>query len=133
MTSSGEAEKRLRLSLLDDRLAVCRLAPDAALPSWLAWRGDLVSVTRTGKELSVVCPQGAVPSDVAAERDWRAFEVEGPLDFALTGVLAGLATPLAEAGIGIFVLSTYDTDYLLVRAADLQRAQAVLSRRCDLT
>ena len=74
-----------------------------------------------------------MPSEVAAERDWRAFEVEGPLDFALTGVLAGLATPLAEAGIGIFVLSTYDTDYLLVRAADLQQAQAVLSRRCDLT
>jgi len=132
MTPSGESDRRLRLRLLGDRLAVCRLAPDVALPSWLAWRGDLVSVTRTGQELSIVCPEGIVPAGITAERDWRAFEVEGPLDFALTGILAGLAAPLAEEGISIFAISTYDTDYILVRAADLQQAQAVLSRSCDL-
>lgn len=93
------------------------------------WRGPLASVTRTGAELSVVCAQEAVPESVQAERGWRAMAVAGPLDFALTGVLASLAEPLAEAGVPIFVVSTFDTDWLLVKDDRLDDALAALRAR----
>lgn len=131
--TEANAARRLRLRLLSDQLAICRLPPDAELPPWLVWKGGLVSVTRSSQELSIVCAETVAPSDVTAQRGWRAFEVAGPLDFALIGILAGLAVPLSEAGISIFALSTYDTDYVLVRATDLQKAQTVLSRTCDVT
>lgn len=115
----------LSLALLPEQLAICRLAPDAPLPSWAA-NGSFVSITRTAAELSIVCGQQRVPETVQAERDWCCLAVAGPLDFALTGVLVALALPLAQSGISIFALSTYDTDYLLVRAHDLDRALAAL-------
>jgi hypothetical protein len=114
--------------LLPGLLAVCRLDPAEPLPAWaLPGASALVSITRTAGELSVVCAQEAVPDGVRSERDWRCLMVEGPLDFSLTGVLAALLTPLAEAGVSIFALSTFDTDYLLVRAAQLDTAIAALS------
>ena len=115
----------LTLRVLPGRLAVCRLPPDAALPAW-AQAGALVAVTRTAGELSVVCGEDAVPAGVQSERGWRALAVVGPLDFALTGILAALAGPLAEAGIAIFALSTYDTDHVLVKERTLDQAVAVL-------
>ncbi|WP_026870738.1 ACT domain-containing protein [Inquilinus limosus] len=126
------AETRLTLSLLPEMLAVARLPAGALLPGWVDWSDPFVTVSRTRDELSVVCPEARVPGDVRAERGWRGFKVEGPLDFALTGILARLAAPLAEAGISIFAVSTYDTDYLLVRAADLEAATAVLRRQNEL-
>lgn len=126
------AETRLTLSLLPETLAVARLPAGALLPGWVDWSDPFVTVSRTRDELSVVCPEARVPGDVRAERGWRGFKVEGPLDFALTGILARLAAPLAEAGISIFAVSTYDTDYLLVRAADLEAATAVLRRQNEL-
>ena len=117
---------RLTLVVLADQFAICRLAPDAAVPAW-AWHGAFVSVTRTAEELSIVCDEAAVPEAVApVERGWRALRVAGALDFALVGILARLSAPLAEAGISIFAISTFDTDYLLVRAADLAAAIEVL-------
>lgn len=115
----------LTLSLLPETLAVCRLAPDAGVPAW-AWTGEPASVTRTRDELSIVCRMDAVPRGVRAEGGWRCLKVEGPLDFALTGILASLAAPLAAAGIALFAVSTYDTDYLLVKAENLDRAAGVL-------
>lgn len=89
--------------------------------------GYLVSVTRTDAELSIVCAESAVPATVeCAERGWRALRVAGPLDFNAIGVMARLTAPLAEAGISILALATFDTDYLLVRAPDLSRALAAL-------
>ena len=85
-------------------------------------QGEFFSVTRTPAELSAVCDVAALPSGVKAEGPWLMFAVRGPLDFSLTGVLAGLATPLATAGISIFAVSTYDTDYVLVRSDDLEHA-----------
>ena len=123
----------LRLTILPESLAICRLNPDEALPDWLFWRADFVSVSRTAEELSIVCSAGDVPAEVTAERDWRAFKVEGPLDFALTGVLARLAAPLAEAGISLFAVSTYDTDYLLVREAALGQAARVLAAVAEIS
>ena len=122
--SSGSGQ--YSLSVLADRLAVCRLSPRADIPDW-ARPAELLSITRTQSELSIVCSQRFLPFDVQAERDWRAFEVKGPLDFSLVGVLAGLATTLAQAGISIFALSTYDTDYLLVKDADFERAALALT------
>ncbi len=116
----------LTLTILPQALVVCRLAPDAPLPDWLA-TGAFWSATRTQEELSLVIEERLVPPGGTAEYGWRCLKVQGPLDFSLTGVLAGLALPLAEAGISIFVVSTYDTDYLLVRKEQLERAIALLA------
>jgi hypothetical protein len=121
------AEIALTLTVLPGTYAVCRLAPEDSLPGW-ATSGGFFSITRTSDELSVVCEQGGVPEGVTCEGDWRCLQVRGPLDFGLTGILASLAAPLAEAGISIFAISTYDTDYVMVKAADLERATAELSR-----
>ncbi len=119
--------RRLTLQLLPGRLAVCRLDADAMLPNW-ASSGSFLSLTRSNAELSIVCPQEQVPDGVRAEPGWRCLRVEGPLDFSLTGVLASLADPLAAAGVGIFVVSTYDTDYLMVQERDLARGIDALER-----
>ena len=109
------------LTLLEERLAVSRLEPDAPVPGWA--RGEFVSITRTPEELSVVCAEAALPADAPqAELGWRALQVAGPLDFELTGILSSISQPLADAECSLFALSTYDTDYVLVREADLERA-----------
>jgi hypothetical protein len=115
----------LRLTLLPDELAVCRLAAADPLPRWLPAAGFL-SITRTAEELSIVCASGAVPDGTRAEAPWRALAVAGPLDFGLVGVLAALTVPLADAGVPIFALSTFDTDYVLVKAGRLAEAAGAL-------
>ncbi|MBP7691278.1 MAG: ACT domain-containing protein [Anaerolineales bacterium] len=111
----------LDLSVLPGRWAVCRLPAEAPVPDW-ALAGAWFSVTRTADELSIVCAEEAAPAVVAAERGWRAVKVAGPLDFSLVGILAALTGPLALAGVSVFAVSTYDTDYLLVKAAQLSAA-----------
>lgn len=115
----------LSLKVLPEILAVCRLPADADVPPW-AVAGRFFSITRTADEMSVVCPEPSIPETVESATGWRALKVEGPLDFSLTGVLSSLAGPLAEAGIPIFTLSTYETDYLLVKGERLEAAVAVL-------
>lgn len=115
----------LTLTLLPETLAVCRLAPDAPLPDW-AVAGPFFAVTRTRDELSVVCRQEQIPDGVTCQPGWRCLQVAGPLNFSLTGVLASLALPLAQAGVSIFALSTYDTDYLLMSETALDAALAAL-------
>ncbi len=115
------------LRLLEGTLAICRLQPTEEPPAW-AWQGGFVSVTRTSAELSVVCPEASVPEGVHREGGWRCLAVEGPLDFAEVGVLAALVGPLAEAGVSVFAVSTYDTDYLAVREAQVGWAIEVLRR-----
>lgn len=118
----------LQLDLHEGELAVCRLGPDDHLPAWAAAPGHpLHALTRTAEELSVVTSATAVPDEVTAERGWRALAVRGPLDFALTGVLARLAQPLADAGVPIFAISTHDTDWLLVPAGHLDAAIRALA------
>jgi hypothetical protein len=120
-------EPTLLLTVLDAPLAVCRLAPHAPLPEW-ASRGEFVSVTRTADELSLICPEASVPPDALHSGGWRALKVQGPLEFLLTGVFAALAAPLAAAGIPIFAIATYDTDYVLVQHDRLAEAIAVLTQ-----
>lgn len=117
----------MELDVHPTRLAVCGFAASLPVPRWVPEEADpLVSVTRTRDELSIVAPEEVVPEDVTAERGWRALSVRGPLEFSMTGVLASLSGPLADAGIPIFVVSTYDTDWLLVKGGDLDRAVDVL-------
>ena len=117
--------KNLSLIILPRRFAICRLSPDEPIPTFLT-RSPFWSITRTGDELSVVLSEEIVPADWEAETGWRCLKVIGPLDFDLTGSLASLATPLYEAGVSIFVISTYDTDYLLVREENLEKATQIL-------
>jgi len=119
--------RTLTLELVAGRYAVCRLSASEAVPAW-ATGGPFVSVTRTDAELSVVCAQEAVPTAVLAEPGWRCLRVAGPLGFGMTGILASLSGPLASSGVSIFVVSTYDTDYLMVQERDLDRATAALTR-----
>lgn len=116
---------KLTLDLLADELAVCRLPVDGSVPNW-AWAGELTSITCSDDELSVVCAADAVPAEVVRSAGWRALRVRGTLDFELVGVLAGLSAALADAGVSIFALSTYDTDYVLVREGQLDTAVAAL-------
>ncbi len=83
-------------------------------------------MTRTADELSLVCAESAVPDGIQCEPGWRIFKIEGSLDFALTGVLVAVAQPLAEAGVSIFTISTYETDYVIVKAPDVERAVRAL-------
>jgi len=106
---------QLNLILLKDRLAICRLMAGETVPEWASTGGGFYSVTRTADELSIVCDENAVPPGVKCERAWRIFKIEGPFDFAATGILVSAAAPLAEAGVPIFAISTFDTDYVLVK------------------
>ncbi len=118
------ADHSLRLSLLPGRYSVWRLCPAAPLP---AFSGEgLFSVTRTPDEVSVVSREECCPAGVPCERGWRCLAVTGPLAFELTGVLESLAAPLAAAGVAVFALSTYQTDYLLVKEPQLAQAIAAL-------
>jgi hypothetical protein len=118
----------MRLRVLPGRFAVCRLAASDALPPWFSLAdGPVAAVVRRGdEELSLVCPSDTPPADAVAERDWVALEIAGPMAFTLTGVLASVAAPLAEADVPIFALATYDTDVVLVPGARSADALAAL-------
>ena len=110
-------------TLIPGRYAIVRLPADAAIPAWA--HGAFRSVTRTSDELSIVCDEGGVP-DVVADRGWRCLKLAGPFPLDQTGVAAAFTRVLADAGIALFVVSTYDTDYVLVRDAALDHATAAL-------
>lgn len=113
------------LHTLSAMYGVARLSPEAELPAW-AREGELWAAVRTRDELSIVCEERFIPPEVRAERGWAALKVEGPLDFSLLGVLASLSAVLADAGVSIFTLSTYDTDYIFFRESAMERALAAL-------
>ena len=115
----------MNLTVLPDEFSVWRLDPGVPLPELGA--RSFLSMTRTEDELSIVTSTSDVFPGAEVETGWRCIRVEGPLAFEMTGVLASLSRPLADAGVPIFVISTYDTDYLLVKAKDLDRARSTLS------
>ena len=121
---TNQMPQRLKLETLADTFAVCRLTAADPIPAWAG--GEVVSITRTAEELSIVCSQDRVPQQVVREGDWRCLRVVGPLDFSLVGVLATLSGTLAAAHISLFAISTFQTDYLLVRQVDLAAAVASL-------
>ena len=118
-------QNKLTLSILEERFGVCKLETGSEIPAWV-YGSSFFSITRTPEELSVVCQESSIPLNIPAgtqvERGWNCLKVEGPLDFGLTGILAGISRTLADKGISIFAVSTYDTDYILVREKDLECA-----------
>lgn len=121
--------KRLAIDVQPGEYVLARLAPDAAVPADLLapGRGGLVSVSRTAGELSVICPAADAPAGAKVEAGWRLLTVRGPLAFTLTGIIAALANELASAGVALVTLSTFDTDHVLVKDRDLDRAVAALT------
>ncbi len=117
----------LDLVLLPDDYAVCRLEVGTALPAGLDLIAGVVSVTWTPTEISIICPAAYAPPDGMINTPWRCFRVNGPINLALTGILASLVNPLAEARVNIFAFSTHDTDYVLVPAVRLNEALAALA------
>jgi hypothetical protein len=115
----------MNLTLLPERFAIAKLPPTEPLPAW-ATQGDFFSITRTRDEFSIVTLEEHLPATVAANKGWRAFQVQGPINFSEVGILNSLTAPLAEAGISIFAISTHDTDYLLMRDEMIMQAVAVL-------
>lgn len=120
-------DKILTLKLLKGRYGICRLDNDDFIPEW-AKEGDFLSITKTPEELSIVCSQSSIPGNIKSERDWRILKVEGPLDFSLVGILAPISTILAQSGISIFAISTFDTDYILMKDSNVDKAIESLSK-----
>jgi hypothetical protein len=120
--------QQLTLLVVGGSFAVCRLGGEVGVPSW-ATAGPFFSITRTAEELSIACHQDAVPEGIQCERGWRCVLVAGAIPFAVIGVLAALTAPLAEAGVRVFALATFDTDYLLMKEADFEAAQEALRRQ----
>ena len=118
---------KLHLSVLPGQFCVVRQDKDAALPAWFSLNSPLACACRTADELSLLSPQQNVPAEVPGERNLRAFKVAGPLDFDQTGILAAITTPLAEAKIPIFLISTFETDYVLVPTSRFEAAARALS------
>jgi hypothetical protein len=116
----------LRFRQLPGSLTICRLPPDAAIPEF-ALKASLFSVTRTTDELSIVCPTGPAPENAKCEGPWTCFRLEGPFPFSLTGVLASFLDPLAEHGVPIFAIATFDTDYVLVKEEHTSTALKTLT------
>jgi len=112
------ASKIITMKLLEEKYGVCRLDGTESIPEW-PQNSNFFSITRTEDELSIVCSQDSIPDDIKCEKDWRMLKVQGPLDFSLIGILASISRVLAQKGISIFAVSTYDTDYILVKNKDI--------------
>ncbi|MDI6603480.1 MAG: ACT domain-containing protein [Patescibacteria group bacterium] len=124
--------QKLILSILPQKLGICHFAANSPIPDW-GIRGEFFSITKTDQELSIVYPQEKIPAGILFEKDWRAFKVEGIVDgIYAVGIIASLSKPLAEAGISIFNISTYETNYLLVEEKNLAKAKKVLSKFCNI-
>ena len=127
------SEIDITMEWLPGRYAVCRFDPSASTPGWALAGGGFVSITHSERELSIVAAESIVPAEVKAERGWAAMRVVGKLDFSIVGLLAKLTGALAEAGISCFAISTYDTDYILVKQQDADDAAEALGKVAQVT
>lgn|SRR5699024_493789 len=121
----------MNLKVLEETFTVLKISPTEAIPSW-ATNADIFSIMRTNEELSIVLPSDLLPDNeefTDIEHDWKCIKIEGVLDFGLTGILASLANPLAENNISIYALSTFNTDYILVKRECIEKAKIVLENK----
>ncbi len=116
----------MKLSKINGSFSICQLKGNADIPQWI-YQSSFFNISKTSEELSIVCEEQNVPADVKQNSGWTAFKVEGPLDFNLTGILASIANPLAEAKISIFAVSTFDTDYVFVKSDQFEKARHILT------
>lgn len=115
----------MNISLLSGNFVVCRLDAEDCIPTWIATK-SFYSITRTNEELSIVCLDKNVPSEIKCEKGWRILKIEGPLDFSLIGILSKISTLLANEKISIFAVSTYDTDYILIKEESIENSIRIL-------
>jgi uncharacterized protein len=118
----------LKFRGLSGTYVVCRFPANSSIPPCASLGGGFISITRTEDELSIVCLLESAPKDIQQEIRWTCFKIEGPFSFSTVGILNSCITPLAQAEIPIFALSTYDTDYVLVKEDDAERATEALQR-----
>ncbi|RPH56121.1 MAG: ACT domain-containing protein [Chloroflexi bacterium] len=111
----------LSLTVLDGTYTIHRLSSDS-IPPTPVFSAPFYSITRNADELSIVIPQGLEIKSDNSEPGWACLRVAGTLDFSLVGILAGISSALAQAGISIFAISTFDTDFILVKESSLERA-----------
>ncbi len=124
--------KKLTLSILPEKFGICHFAAKSPIPDW-ATKGEFFSITRTDQELSILYPQDKIPAGVLFEKDWRAFRLEGIVEgIYVVGIIASLSKPLAENGISIFNISTYQTNYILVEEKNFEIAKKILSAVCNV-
>ncbi len=119
---------KLDLVILKKKFAICQLSPKDSIPDPTTL-GDFWSITKTDEEISIIIPENLIPaSNCKSEKGWRAIKIMGPLYFSLTGIIASISTALAKAGISIFAVSTYNTDYILVKEKNLEQSKEVLEK-----
>lgn len=116
---------QLTFILADGVFSLCRLAPEDAIPSW-ALSSDFYTISKTNDELSVVCESQYVPAGIKQDGNWRLLKIAAVLDLSLTGITAKFSTALANAGVNLCVIATYETDYILVKQEKLQTAITAL-------
>jgi uncharacterized protein len=127
-SSMASSSRSLTLELFQEKFVICRLSPSASLPAW-AFNGPFISINKTDDELSIITlDNDQLPQDIKCERQWRCFKLRGPFPFTLTGVLASILNPLANAEVSILAVSTFDTDYVLVKEKHLTLAIDVLKQ-----
>ncbi len=127
MNVGNESQKlRLRFRLLPGHFAICRLNPSSTIPEWALRSTPFASITRTDDELSIVCLEGGVPAEINSDGGWICLKLEGPFPFSMTGVLASFIDPLSTNRIPIFAISTFDTDYVLIKEDFWGMAHGVL-------
>lgn len=115
------------LQTYQEIFSVCQLDITEKIPHWADLNNNaFVSITKTQEELSIVCEQRNVPENTKAERDWRMIKIKGQLDFSLVGILRRVISPLADNGISVYTISTYDTDYILIKDNVFEKALDVL-------
>ena len=118
---------KLTFIILRETFVICRLDKDAPIPDWV-FQGNLYSVTRTKDELSIVCPLINVPKGIVCNQGWSCLKFKGPLDLSLTGIISSIASTLERENISLFSISTYDTDYVMVKEKNLEQAIFALTK-----
>ena len=111
--------KKLSLSSIPERFAVCQLDHQAKIPDWV-FAGELFFISRTLDELSIICPEKSVPPNIQSMVGWRGLKIEGPFEFNEIGVLAAITAPLAQAHISLLTFSTFDTDYIFLQETQFE-------------
>ncbi|MCX7778918.1 MAG: ACT domain-containing protein [Patescibacteria group bacterium] len=131
MQTKQKKLKKFTLFLLPEKLGICHFDKNHSIPDW-AIESEFFSINKTPDELSILCSENKIPGGVLAEKNWRVFQVKGPLGFSLTGIVSFLSTILAKAGISILYVSTYETDYIFVQEEKLEKVKEIFKKYCHL-
>lgn len=116
----------LEMIVLDEEYSLCRLEAGSSISEW-ALESSFYTITKTDDELSVVCESRLVPADVKQDGEWKLLKIAAVLDLSLTGITARFSTALANAGVNLCVIATYDTDYIMVKSAKVSIAIEALA------